>query len=150
MNEKKQFVKYLKQKISDRTWYRVKWLMVKHDIAITKTNLEIIAKLKKESRLHRMSFELVIIFYLKTANIEVSMTGKELYQYLQKLTNFTPHRTTIVRWFDGSFNPDKTYQTSELSKVLLHAFLYNLRNKNHATEQKPDRSGTLSTDKVRH
>jgi hypothetical protein len=89
------------------------------------------ATLKIESARHKISLETALTYYLKSANIEAKIKGDALYQYLQNLTNFTPHRTTIVRWFDGSYNPDKVYQSSELSKVLLSAFLYNLRTKNH-------------------
>jgi hypothetical protein len=131
MDEKKRFQLYLKRKISDSSWFRVKRLMVKYDLEVTKTNLEIVAKLKLESMLHKIPLETSLIYYLESANIQVSITGKDLYQHLQELTNYTPHRTTIIRWFDGSYNPEKTYQSSELSKILLSAFLYNLRNKNH-------------------
>jgi hypothetical protein len=131
MDEKKRFQLYLKRKISDSSWFRVKRLMVKYDLEVTKTNLEIVAKLKLESMLHKIPLETSLIYYLESANIQVSITGKDLYQHLQELTNYTPHRTTIIRWFDGSYNPDKTYQASEISKVLLSAFLYNLRGKNH-------------------
>jgi hypothetical protein len=108
----------------------------------------VVATLKLESTRHRIPLETSLTYYLKSANIQAKIKGDALYQYLQELTNFTPHRTTIIRWFDGFFNPDKTYQSSELSKVLLSAFLYNLRNKNNATEQKPDRSGALSNQKT--
>jgi hypothetical protein len=105
--------------------------MIKHNLTINKDNLQVMATLKIESARHKMALETSLIYYLKSANIQVSITGKDLYQHLQELTNYTPHRTTIIRWFDGSYNPEKTYQSSELSKILLSAFLYNLRNKNH-------------------
>jgi hypothetical protein len=103
----------------------------------------VVATIKTECTKHRIPLELGLAYYLKI-NIQTSITGKELFEYVQKLTNFTPHRTTIIRWFDGSYNPEKIYQSSELSKVLLSAFLYNLRGKNNDTQQKPDRSRTLS------
>ena len=109
----------------------------------------VVATLKLESTRHRIPLETSLTYYLKSANIQAKITGKALYEYLQILTNFTPHRTTIIRWFDGSYNTEKTYQSSELSKVLLSAFLYNLRGKNnHATQQKPDRSGKISNQKT--
>lgn len=149
MNHKKQFEKFLKNPISDRSWGRVKALMIKHNLTINKDNLQVMATLKIESARHKIALETSLIYYLKTANIQAKITGKALYEYLQILTNFTPHRTTIIRWFDGSYNPEKTYQSSELSKVLLSAFLYNLRGKNnHATQQKPDRSGKISNQKT--
>jgi hypothetical protein len=149
MNQKKQFEKFLTHKVSDRTWYRVKRLMVENNLPINKDNLMVVATLKLESTRHRIPLETSLTYYLKSANIQAKITGKALYEYLQILTNFTPHRTTIIRWFGGSFNPDKTYQSSELSKVLLSAFLYNLRGKNnHATQQKPDRSGKISNQKT--
>ena len=150
MNQKKQFEKFLTHKVSDRTWYRVKRLMVENNLPINKDNLMVVATLKLESTRHRIPLETSLTYYLKSANIQAKITGKALYEYLQILTNFTPHRTTIIRWFGGSFNPDKTYQTSELSKVLLSAFLYNLRTKNHATPKKSDRAGQISVDKAKH
>jgi hypothetical protein len=149
MNQKKQFEKFLTHKISDSTWYRVKALMKVHHLPVNKSNLEVVAVLKNESTRHRIPLETSLSYYLKSANIEAKITGKALYQYLQILTNYTPHRTTIVRWFDGFYNPDKTYQTSELSKILLSAFLYNLRSKNHATQQKSDRSSSISSQKIK-
>jgi len=131
MNPKKQFEKFIKSPITDRSWGRVKALMIKHNLTINKDNLQVMATLKIESARHKMALETSLIYYLKSANIQVSITGKDLYQHLQELTNYTPHRTTIIRWFNGSYSPDKTYQASEISKVLLSAFLYNLRTKNH-------------------
>jgi hypothetical protein len=148
MNQKKQFEKFLTHKVSDSTWYRVKRLMVANNLLINKDNLMVVATLKLESTRHRIPLETSLTYYLKTANIHAKITGKALYEYLQELTNYTPHRTTIIRWFNGSYSPDKVYQSSELSKILLSAFLYNLRGKNHATQQKPDRSGTLSNQKT--
>ena len=124
--------------------------MVENNLPINKDNLMVVATLKLESTRHRIPLLTSLTYYLKSANIQAKITGKALYEYLQELTNYTPHRTTIIRWFDGSYNPEKTYQSSELSKVLLSAFLYNLRGKNHATEQKPDRSGQISVDKAKH
>ena len=151
MNHKKQFEKFLKTSISDRSWGRIKALMSKHNLTINKDNLQVMATLKIESLRHKIPLETSLIYYLKSANIEVKIKGDLLYQYLQELTDYTPHRTTIIRWFDGCFDPNKTYVSSELSKVLLHAFLYNLRgNKNHATQQKSDRSGALPINQIRN
>lgn len=149
MDPKKHFEKHLTRKISDRTWYRVKALMVKHNLPIIKDNLMVVATLKRESTRHRIPLDITLSYYLKVANIDSKIKGDRLYQYLQVLTNYTPHRTTIIRWFEGSFDPNKIYQSSELSKVLLSASLYNLRNKNNATEQKSNRSGQISTQKIK-
>ncbi len=149
MIAKKYFEKHLSHKISDRTWYRIKALMLTHNLPINKDNLMVVATLKRESTRHRIPLETSLSYYLKTANIETRIKGDQLYTYLQLLTNYTPHRTTIIRWFEGTFDPNKIYQSSELSKVLLSAFLYNLRNKNHATEQKSDRSGQISAQKIK-
>jgi hypothetical protein len=146
---KKHFEKCLTRKISDRTWYRVQALMLEHNLPINKDNLLVVATLKRESTRHRMPLNVTLSYYLKVANIEAKIKGDQLYQYLQLLTNYTPHRTTIIRWFNGDFDPNKIYQSSELSKVLLSAFLYNLRNKNHATEQKSNRSGQISGKKTK-
>jgi len=149
MDPKKHFEKCLTHKISDRTWYRVKALMVEHNLPINKDNLMVVATLKRESTRHRMPLNVALSYYLKVTNIEAKIKGDQLYAYLQLLTNYSPHRTTIIRWFDGSFDPDKLYRQSELSKILLAAFLYNLRKKNHATEQKSNRSGQISTKQSR-
>jgi hypothetical protein len=149
MDPKKQFEKCLSSKISDRTWYRVKAIMATHNLPINKDNLMVVATLKRESTRHRMPLEITLSYYLKTANIESRIKGDQLYQYLQMLTNHSPHRTTIIRWFEGNFDPNKNYQSSELSKVLLSAYLYNLRNKNHATQQKPNRSSQISAKQTR-
>jgi hypothetical protein len=144
MDPKKQFEKCLTHKISDRTWYRIKAIMADHNLPINKDNLMVVATLKRESTRHRIPLETSLSYYLKVANIETRIKGDQLYQYLQVLTNYTPHRTTVIRWFEGNFDPDKLYRQSELSKVLLSAFLYNLRNKNHVVKQKPDRSSQIS------
>jgi len=149
MIAKKQFEKYLSHKISDRTWYRIKALMIEHNLPINKDNLMVVATLKRESTRHRMPLNVTLSYYLKVANIETKIKGDQLYNYLQLLTNYAPHRTTIIRWFNGDFDPNKVYQSSELSKVLLLAFLYNLRNKNHVVEQKSNRSSALSNQKAR-
>lgn len=149
MIAKKHFEKCLTHKISDRTWYRVKALMIEHTLPINKDNLMVVATLKRESTRHRIPLETSLSYYLKVANIETKIKGDQLYNYLQLLTNYAPHRTTIIRWFNGDFDPNKVYQSSELSKVLLLAFLYNLRNKNHVVEQKSNRSSALSNQKAR-
>jgi len=149
MIAKKLFEKCLTHKISDRTWYRIKAIMATHNLPINKDNLMVVATLKRESTRHRIPLDIAISYYLKVANIDSKIKGDQLYQYLQLLTNWTPHRTTIIRWFNGDFDPNKVYQSSQLSKVLLSAFLYNLRNKNHATEQKPDRSSQISAQKIK-
>jgi len=149
MIAKKLFEKCLTRKISDRTWYRVKAIMATHNLPINKDNLMVVATLKREATRHRIPLETSLSYYLKVANIQAKIKGDQLYQYLQMLTNHAPHRTTIIRWFEGSFDPDKVYRQSELSKVLLSAFLYNLRNKNNATEQKPNRSSQISVQKTK-
>jgi hypothetical protein len=149
MIAKKQFEKHLAHKISDRTWYRIKAIMATHNLPINKDNLMVVATLKLESTRHRMPLNVTLSYYLKTANIQAKIKGDQLYNYLQLLTNYCPHRTTIVRWFEGSFDPDKVYRQSELSKVLLSAFLYNLRNKNHVVKQKPNRSSQISGEKIK-
>jgi hypothetical protein len=149
MDPKKQFEKHLTHKISDRTWYRVKALMSHHNLPINKDNLMVVATLKLESTRHRIPLETSLTYYLKTANIQAKIRGDQLYAYLQLLTNYAPHRTTIIRWFEGSFDPDKVYRQSELSKVLLSAFVYNLRKKNHVVKQESDRSSALSSQKAR-
>ena len=150
MDPKKHFERHLTHKISDRTWYRVKAIMATHNLPINKENLMVVATLKLESTRHRIPLKTSLSYYLKVANIESKIKGDQLYSYLQVLTNCSPHRTTIIRWFNGSFDPNKTYQSSELSKVLLSAFLYNLRSKNHATQQESDRSSALSVKQARH
>ena len=109
----------------------------------------VVATLKRESTRHRIPLDITLTYYLKSANIETKIKGDQLFAYLQQLTNYTPHRTTIIRWFEGSFDPDKLYRQPELSKVLLSAFLYNLRIKNHVVKQESDRSSALSSQKAK-
>ena len=148
MDPKKHFEKHLTRKISDRTWYRVKALMIEHNLPINKDNLMVVATLKRESTRHRIPLDITLTYYLKAAKIETKIKGDQLYSYLQLLTNYTPHRTTIIRWFESNFDPNKVYQSSELSKVLLSAFLYNLRSKN-VVKQKPNRSSQISVQKTK-
>jgi len=150
MIAKKCFEKHLTHKISDRTWYRVQALMLEHNLPINKDNLLVVATLKRESTRHRIPLKASLSYYLKIANIEAKIKGDRLYQYLQMLTNYAPHRTTIIRWFEGNFDPDKLYRQSELSKVLLSAFLYNLRTKKNATQQESNRSSQISTKQTQH
>jgi hypothetical protein len=149
MIAKKVFEKHLAHKISDRTWYRVKAIMADHNLPINKDNLMVVATLKRESTRHRMPLNITLSYYLKVANIETRIKGDQLYNYLQLLTSYRPHRTTIIRWFEGDFDPNKLYRQSELSKVLLSAFLYNLRNKNHVVKQKSDRISQISGQKIK-
>jgi hypothetical protein len=123
--------------------------MATHNLPINKDNLMVVATLKREATRHRIPLETSLTYYLKVANIQAKIRGDQLYNYLQLLTNYTPHRTTVIRWFEGNFDPDKLYRQSELSKVLLSAFLYNLRNKNHVVKQKPDRSSQISGEKTK-
>ena len=150
MDPKKQFEKHLTSKISDRTWYRVKAIMLTHNLPINKENLMVVATLKRESTRHRMSLDITLSYYLKVASIEAKIKGDQLYQYLQLVTNYSPHRTTITRWFEGSFDPSKVYQSSELSKVLLSAFLYNLRSRNNVVKQESNRVSQISVKQTRH
>lgn len=122
--------------------------MVNNNLPITTANLEVVARIKIECKKHRIPLEIGLSYYLEIANIQQSkLTGKQVYEYLQKLT--TAHRTTIIRWFDGGFEPDKIYSPSDVSKILLHAFLYNLRKKNYDSQQKSNRSGALSSEKIK-
>lgn len=122
--------------------------MVKNNLPITTANLEVVARIKTECRKHRIPLEVGLNYYLEIANIQQSkVTGKQLYEYLQKLT--IAHRTTIIRWFDCGFNPDKIYSPSDLSKILLHALMYILRKKNNDSQQKSNRSGALSSEKIK-
>lgn len=148
MNHKKLLEKHLKRKISDSTYFRIKRVMCDNNLPITRENLEVVASIKRVCVKHRITLEIGLTYYLKTANIQTSLTGKKLFEYVQNLTHNKPHRITITRWFDGGYKPEKIYTTVEISKVLLSAFLYNLRTKNNDTQQKSDRSGTLSSKKT--
>lgn len=134
MNGKKQLEKYLKCKISDRTYFRIISVMRDLNIAITRDNLEVIAIIKVECKKHRIPLKIGLSYYLKIADIQIKMSGKELYFYLKNITK-TAHRTTIIRWFKNDFHPEKIYNSFEISKVLIHSFLYIIRSKNNGIVQ---------------
>lgn len=148
MQYKKFFEKCLGRKISDRQFYRIKAEMISNNLSISKSNLEIVARIKVS--IYRMKIPLkdAIGYYLYLSNIPANLSGKILYSHIQKITNFKPHRTTINRWFDGDFNPDKVYNSDEISHILLKSFIYILRN-NHDYKQKSNRKYPLSTKKTR-
>jgi hypothetical protein len=107
--------------------------MVENNLPITKANLEVVATIKNECTKHRIPLEIGLAYYLETAKIEARIKGIDLYSHLLKVTQRRPHRTTIQRWFDG-YSPEKIYSTSEVSKILLNAFLYNLRSKHNESK----------------
>jgi hypothetical protein len=149
MNLKKQFEKYLKKVVSLRTWYRVKALMIKNNLPVTKNNLQVMATLKIESSRKKISLENSLNYYIESANIDTSLTGKELFAYIKLVTKNKPHRITITRWFSNGYNPVKIYNSGEISKILLNAFIYNLRTEYYATHKKSNRKCAISVEKIR-
>ncbi len=135
MNGKKQLEKYLKCKISDRTYFRIISVMRDFNLPITRDNLEVIAIIKTECKKYRIPLKIGLSYYLKIADIQIKISGKELYFYLKNITK-TAHRTTIIRWFKDDFHTEKIYNSSEISKVLIHAFLYLIRSKNNVIIKK--------------
>lgn len=133
MNAKKHFEKHLNRKISDSTYFRIKRVMTENNLPITRDNLEVLATIKTECTKRRIPLEIGLTYYLKTANIQTSLTGKKLFEYVQHITHNKPHRITITRWFTTGYNPEKIYTTVEISKILLNAFLYNLRSAKNGT-----------------
>lgn len=123
-----------KVSISIKTWYRLKSLMMEFDLTITKENLEIVAKLKRQSLYLKISLKQILSYYLKALEIvtqQGTITGNNLYLELQRLTEYKAHRTTITRWFkllppiNGiHFDRSRKYTHIELSLVYLAAFLY--------------------------
>ena len=145
MNHHKFIEKCLNRKISDATFYRIKSALFNAKLTLNKENLMIICELKKISKKHRVQLQIIINYYLEISNIDFKISGKNLYLYLVKITNFKPHRTTIIRWFNGDFIPDKIYSSDETKKIFLHALIYNLRKKDNGSQQKSNRSYPLST-----
>jgi hypothetical protein len=146
---KKQLEKYLNRKISDSTYFRIKRVMTENNLCITKVNLEVISRIKKECTKHRIPLEIGLSYYLKTANIQTNLTGAKLFEYVQHITQNKPHRITLTRWFIDGYKPEKVYTTAEISKILLNAFLYNLRTTHNATHKKSNRKCKVSIEKIR-
>ena len=140
MKYKKYLEKNLGNSISNATYYRIKMIMKNQNLDFSKSNLELVANLKIELKKHRIPLEIGLSYYLKIADRYEKISGIDLYSYLKKLTN--AHRTTIIRWIDD-FNPDKIYQ-SELSKIMLSAFIYLIRRQKNATNKKSNRSYQIS------
>ncbi|MFM6002240.1 MAG: hypothetical protein ACKPA7_02620, partial [Sphaerospermopsis kisseleviana] len=107
MDAKKQLEKYLNCKISDRSYFRIKRVMLDHNLPTTKSNLEVVAKIKIECSKRRIPLEIGLPYYLKIVNVP-ALTGKKLFEYIQLITEKKPHRITITRWFDG-YQPEKIY-----------------------------------------
>ena len=97
MNHHKLIEKFLGRKISDATYYRIKSALFNAKLPLNKENLMIICELKKISKKHRVQLQIIINYYLEISNIDFKISGKNLYLYLVKITNFKPHRTTIIR-----------------------------------------------------
>ncbi|MFM6285778.1 MAG: hypothetical protein ACKPCK_13540 [Dolichospermum sp.] len=125
-------------------------VMTANNLPINKGNLEVVAGIKLECKKHRIPLEMGINYYSQITKIETTLTGKNLFDYLVRITNYKPHRTTILRWFDGNFNNQKTYHQDVISRVLLHALIYNLRTNNYASKQESNRSSTISTKKAKY
>lgn len=126
MNHHKFIEKCLGKKISDATFYRIKSALFNAKLPLTKDNLMIICELKKISKKHRLPLQIIINYYLEISNIDVKLSGKNLYLYLMKITKFKPHRTTVTRWFNGFFDSDKIYNSDEIKSILLVSTVPNL------------------------
>ena len=149
MNHKKQLERCLNRKISDRTYFRIQRVMRENDLSITRDNLKNVAAIKTECRKHRIPLEIGLLYYLKIANIQTqTLTGKKLFEYVEFVTQYKPHRITITRWFEGGYKPEKIYNSVEVSKIMLNTFLYNIRRRNNGTQQKSNRSSKISAKKV--
>ena len=147
MNYKKIFEKCYGKKISDRSFYRIKALMNSLNLPVSKSNLEIVAKIKSSIFRHKIPLKIALGYYLKISNIQGNLSGNQLYAFIQKMTEYKAHRTTIKRWFEGDFNPEKIYNSVEISNILLKSFIYILRN-NHANIIISDRSSSLSIKEI--
>jgi len=146
MDYKRYYQKLIKTSISDKSWYRVRRLLKDNDLILTKSNLDLLASLKAEASKHKISIESILKYYLEVSKIDSKMQGLQLFNYVFSLVNYKPHISTIYRWFEN-FEDDKIYTNHEISKVLLKAFIYKLRNQN-ATNQSSNRSRSLPTKKA--
>lgn len=144
MNHRKLIEKFLDRKISNATFYRIKSTLLNAKLALNKENLMIICELKKISRKHRLPLQIIINYYLEISNIDVTISGKNLYLYLLEKTDYKPHRTTITRWFNGFFDSDKIYNSDEIKSILLHALNYNIRRIKNESSRTKNNSKILS------
>lgn len=149
MDAKKQIEKLLGKPISPATYYRIKRAMTNSNLPINKENLRVVCAVKVECKKHRIPLEIGLSYYSQMDICE-NIKGMDLYNTLMFFTNHKPHRTTVMRWFDDGFNPKKFYNRVEISKILLHALIYNLRGLNNVTKQKSNRSCTLPTQKAKY
>ena len=143
MNHHKLIEKFLGRKISESTYYRIKLALFNAKLILNKENLMIISQFKKLSKKHRIPLQIIINYFLEISNIDVKISGKNLYLYLEKITNYKPHRTTIIRWFD-CYIPEKIYSSDESKSIILNALIYNLRRKNNVAKQKSNRIHKIS------
>lgn len=113
--------------------------MLEFNLVISKQNLEVLAKLKRQALCLNISLKQVLKYYFDSLKLinqrkQVYINGESLYYELQDITNHKPHKSTVIRWFkfvppiDGvRFDRNRKYESSELPLVYLSAFLYNAR-----------------------
>lgn len=134
---KSYFEIHYESEVSDRTWYRIKRTLREAGLAINRENLQLVASLKKRGEYTKLSLGQIIYCCQQAQEIakqRVQVDGDVVYQELQRLSGFKPHRTTIIRWFqsvsrvDGKyFDRKRQYKAEELVEVFAYAFMYQTR-----------------------
>jgi hypothetical protein len=124
MNYKACFEKHYGKRVSDRTWHRVTTLMQSNQLELTKSNIQLVARMKLSARSYRISLDSYITYFSKVAPVDgVEFSPSKLRQLLIDLCGGEPHRTTIKRWLGER----DSYSTVEVQEIILHALVYNLR-----------------------
>lgn len=143
MDNKKTYEKYLGRRISDRTWARDKSLMKLYGLLISKENLKKFADIKNQSSKFSLPIAQSIKYFL-FLDVGNSVRGIDVWHKINIFLDEKPHRSTINRWFPNGYQLERTYKPNEISEVILHAFIYKLRNTDNGTGKKEHRSYQIS------
>jgi hypothetical protein len=116
---------------SDSMWYRLKANIFNNDFPLTRENVIYIATIKRMlPRFNISKFDIVSTVKqvsMLTSTLTV-IKGKEILEMFDKY-EINVHKNTITKWFKdiGGFSKTRTYLISELTPILLAAFVYKLR-----------------------
>jgi hypothetical protein len=135
LDAKKYFELHLGSTISDSAWYRLKKILRDCGMVLNLENLQVVAGLKLEKQYTKLSLKQLIQCHVqaqKLATQKVIVKGDVVFKELQKRTKNKAHRTTIIRWFQGSvtkingkyFDKERSYKAEELVKVFASALMY--------------------------
>lgn len=135
LDAKKYFELHYGNQISDSNWYRLKRVLRDCGMELTLENLQTVAGFKQEKQYSQLSLKQLIDCHVQAqelASKKLVLKGDVIFRELQKRTKNKPHKTTILRWFQGSvtqkngkfFDKDRNYKGEELVKVFVSALVY--------------------------